>query len=160
MNEKEIELLKNEIEFLEMKINELEEMEKSLYRNSYEHIRGVFKHPYELKQVKEKLEKQLELYEMLTNKGINTNKKYYLYDDIYLSIGDLKPYFYIEGGNWIYDYYINSWSGMNEWITNLIDEEYSLFSGNSPYCHAFGTMGIKDIFEEIENDKSNNKRKQ
>lgn len=159
MNEKQIELLENEIDFLERKMNEADELHDSLYRNQYEEIRNVFMSSYEIRGVKEKLEKKLELYQMLTEKEIDTNKKYYLVDDIYLSISDLRPYFYIEDGQWIYDDYINSWSGMNEWITELINQEYSLFSGNSPYCHAFGTMDIEDIFGCIENEEVKNSKK-
>ena len=159
MNEKQIELLKNEIDFLERKMNEADELHDSLYRNHYEEIRNVFMKSYEIRKVKEELEKKLELYQMLTEKGIDTNKKYYLVDDIYLSVSDLRPYFYIEDGQWIYDNYINSWSGMNEWITELINQEYSLFSGNSSYCYAFDTMDIKDIFKCIEDEKVKNSTK-
>ena len=159
MNEKQIELLENEIDFLERKMNEADELQDSLYRNHYEEIRNVFMNSYEIRGVKEKLENKLELYQMLTEKGIDTNKKYYLIDDIYLSVSDLRPYFYIEDGQWIYNDYINSWSGMNEWITELINQEYSLFSGNSPYCHAFNTMDIEDIFRCIENEEVKNSRK-
>ena len=159
MNEKQIELLKSEIEFLEMKIRVADELSDTLYASKYEHLRNIFKSSYELKQVKEELEKQLELYQMLTEKGIDTNKKYYLVDDIYFSLSDLRPYFYIEGGQWIYDNYINSWSGMNEWINDLIDQEYSLFSGNSPYCHAFNTMSMSEIFSYIENKEKPNETK-
>ena len=159
MNEKQIELLENEIDFLERKMNEADELQDSLYRNHYEEIKNVFMNSYEIRGVKEKLENKLELYQMLTEKGIDTNKKYYLVDDIYLSVSDLRPYFYIEDGQWIYNDYINSWSGMNEWITELINQEYSLFSGNSPYCHAFNTMDIEDIFRCIENEEVKNSRK-
>lgn len=159
MNEKQIELLKNEIDFLERKMNEADEVRESLYRNQFEELTSLYKSSYEIRIVKEKLEKKLELYQMLTEKGIDTNKKYYLVDDIYLSVSDLRPYFYIEDGQWIYNDYINSWSGMNEWITELINQEYSLFSGNSPYCHAFNTMDINDIFGCIENEEVKNSRK-
>lgn len=159
MNEKQIELLKNEIEFLEMKIKESEELSDSLYRNGFEDLRNIFKSSYDLKKENEKLKKRLEIYEILTERGIDTNKRYYLFDDIYLSISDLRPYFYIEDGQWIYDSYINSWSGMNEWITDLIDQEYSLFSGNSPYCHAFGTISIKEMFDYIEDKETENYKK-
>lgn len=159
MNEKQINLLKDEIQFLEMKMSESENLSNLLYEKGYENIRDVFKSSYEIKNVKEELEKQLELYVMLTEKEIDTNKNYYLVDGIYLSISELRPYFYIEDGQWIYDDYINSWSGINEWITELINQEYSLFSGNSPYCHAFNTMDIKDIFEVIENKKFENVKK-
>ena len=159
MNEKEIELLKNEIEFLETKMKEADELDSSLYRNGYEDIRNFFKSSYEINKLKIDLENKLELYEKLTEKGIDTNKQYYLFDDIYLSIIGLRPYFYIDDGQWIYDNYINSWSGINEWITDLIDREYSLFTGNSPYCHAFGTVTIKDIFRSIEDKEVHNSTK-
>lgn len=159
MNEKQIELLKNEIDFLERKMNEADELRKSLYKNQFEELNNLFKSSYEIRNVKENLENKLELYQMLTEKGIDTNKKYYLVDDIYLSLSDLRPYFYIEDGQWIYNDYINSWSGMNEWITELINQEYSLFSGNSPYCYAFDTMDIKDIFKCIEDKDRKNSEK-
>lgn len=159
MNKEQINLLKNEIKFLETKMKEADELDRSLYRNGFKHIRGSFKNSYEFRPEIERLKKQLELYQMLTERGIDTNEEYYLYDDIYLSIKDLKPYFYIENGNWIYDNYINSWSGINEWITDLIDQEYSLFSGNSPYCHAFNTMSMKEIFKYIENESNPSDKK-
>lgn len=159
MNEKQIELLKNEIDFLERKMNEADELRESLYKNQFEELNNFFKSSYEIRNVKENLENKLELYQMLTEKGIDTNKKYYLVDDIYLSLSDLRPYFYIEDGQWIYNDYINSWSGMNEWITELIDQEYSLFSGNSPYCHAFNTMSMSEIFSYIENEEKPNETK-
>ena len=159
MNKEQINLLKNEIKFLETKMKEADELDRSLYINGFEHIRGSFKNSYEFRPEIERLKKQLELYIMLSNKGIDTKKQYYLFDDIYLSISDLSPYFYIEGGQWIYDNYINSWSGINEWITDLIDQEYSLFSGNSPYCHAFNTMSMSEIFSYIENEERPNETK-
>ena len=159
MNEKQIELLKNEIDFLERKMNEADELRESLYKNQFEELNNLFKSSYEIRNVKENLENKLELYQMLTEKGIDTNKKYYLVDDIYFSLSDLRPYFYIEGGQWIYDDYINSWSGMNEWINDLIDQEYSLFSGNSPYCHAINTMSMSEIFSYIENEEKPNETK-
>ena len=159
MNEKQIELLKSKIEFLEMKKKEAEELDESLYRNGFEDIRNFFKQSYEFREIINKLEKQLELYKMLSDKGIDTSNRYYLTDDIYLSLSDLKPYFYIDNSTWIYDNYINSWSGINEWITDLIDQEYSLFSCNSYYCHAFGTRSLKDIFAMIEGQVSENSTK-
>lgn len=159
MNEERIEILKGEISFLEMKMKEAEELDNSLYRNGFKDIRSFFKQSYEFRPIINKLEKKLELYQMLKDKQIDSNKNYYLFDDVYLSLNDLSPYFYIDGGQWIYDNYINSWSGINEWITDLIDQEYSLFSGNSPYCHAFGTMSIKEIFKYIENESNPNDKK-
>ena len=159
MNDKQIELLKREIEFLNNRIKETYELDKFLFNKNYKHIRNKFQQTYELNEIKNKLEYKLELYQALTDKGIDTNIKYYLMDNIYLSLSDLNPYFYLEDGGWIYNNYINSWSGINEWITNVIDEEYSLFSGNSSYCHAFNTMSMKEIFDYIENEEESNETK-
>lgn len=43
MNKEQIKLLKNEIEFLEMKMKETEELDNSLYRNGFKDIRNFFK---------------------------------------------------------------------------------------------------------------------
>lgn len=132
-----------------------------MYENRFEDsLRNLLTCPkWDLIKYKEELESKLKLYQMLSDKGIDTDIRYYLTDNIYLSLSDLRPYFHMTGDSWIYNNYINSWSGINEWITDLIDSEYSLFSGNSPYCHAFNTMTIKEIFGVIENEKADNSKK-
>ena len=51
--------------------------------------------------------------------------------------------------------------GINEWIFNLIKEEYDLFSGNSSYNYAFGKTTLNDYLKKIENvstEKYSNER--
>lgn len=57
MNKEQIELLKNEIGFLEMKMKETEELHNSLYRNGFNDIRNFFKQDYEFRPIINKLEK-------------------------------------------------------------------------------------------------------
>lgn len=154
MNEKQIELLKKEIEFLDSKIEDCKEVDKFLYNSDFDDLIGLFTPPYKLKEKKNQLQTKLKVYKLLTESNIDVDKDYYLFEDVYLSISGLRPFFYVDGGQWIYDNYINSWSGINEWVTDLIDTEYTLFSGNSSYCHAFGTSSLKDIFETIESSKT------
>ena len=93
----------------------------------------------------------------LDEKGIDINKKYFITDNIYLSIfrwaNSFTFGFYVEDDSWLYNNYIGSHSGINEWIFNLIKEEYDLFSGNSSYNYAFGTCTLNDYLRIIENKK-------
>lgn len=57
----------------------------------------------------------------------------------------------IEG--MLYDEYINSWSGINEWLQEYIANKYDLYSGNSVYNHAFGTVTFKEVMDRIDNPK-------
>ena len=96
---------------------------------------------------------------------IDLNKQYFITDDIYLQImlwnNTVTFYFFIENDSWIYENYISSYMGINEWIFNLIKEEYDLFSGNSSYNYAFGTTTLNDYLKKIENvstEKYSNER--
>ena len=98
-----------------------------------------------------------EILTKLDEKGIYINKKYFITDNICLSIfrwADSFTFgFYVEDDSWIYNNYIGSHCGINEWIFNLIKEEYDLFSGNSYYNYAFGTCTLNDYLRIIENKK-------
>lgn len=93
----------------------------------------------------------------LDEKGIDISKKYYITDNIYLSVfrceNSFTFHFYVDDDGWLYENYISSHSGINEWIFNLIKEEYNLFSGNSSYNYAFGTCTLSDYLRTIENKK-------
>ena len=60
--------------------------------------------------------------------------------------------FYLENDNWLYQNYIDSHSGITEWLNDFINELYELYSGNSRYCYAFGTCSLKDYKRIIENE--------
>jgi hypothetical protein len=153
---KTIEKLEKEIEYLKTKQEQVKEENQLLYKNGFEDLRDnqLFQDNYKYKHLREELERNLEFYVALEKEGIDIDKQYFLTDNIYLSFwhnnGCLFTSFGIKDGGWIYDNFINSWSGINEWINDLINEEYSLFSGNSSYCHAWNTMSMKEIFNIIE----------
>lgn len=112
---------------------------------------------YELKYRIKDYEYVKEILTKLDEKGIDITKKYFITDNIYLSIfgwnNSITFYFYVEDDSWLYNNYIGSHSGINEWIFNLIKEEYDLFSGNSSYNYAFGTHTLNDYLRIIENKK-------
>lgn len=158
-NEKTINLLKQEIDYLKIKEKQADEEQQFLYDSKFDDLRlfgysELFTKDYEYKQAREKLEKSLNFYTALTEAGIDLETDYPFMDNVKLSIwnqnGRLKCYFFLEDDSWFYDNYISSHSGLNEWLNDLIDSEYELFSGNSGYCHAFGTAGLKDMFKYVE----------
>lgn len=112
---------------------------------------------YELKYRIKDYEYVKEILTKLDEKGIDINKKYFITDNIYLSIfrwaNSFTFGFYVEDDGWLYNNYISSHSGINEWIFNLIKGEYDLFSGNSSYNYAFGTCTLNDYLRIIENKK-------
>lgn len=112
---------------------------------------------YELKYRIKDYEYVKEILTKLDEKGIDITKKYFITDNIYLSIfrwaNSFTFGFYVEDDSWLYNNYIGSHSGINEWIFNLIKEEYDLFSGNSSYNYAFGTCTLNDYLRIIENKK-------
>ncbi len=112
---------------------------------------------YELKYKIKDYEYVKEVLTKLNEKGIDIAKKYFITDNIYLSVfrdaNSFTFYFYVEDDGWLYENYISSHSGINEWIFNLIKEEYDLFSGNSSYNYAFGTCTLNDYLRIIENKK-------
>ena len=112
---------------------------------------------YELKYRIKDYEYVKEILTKLDEKGIDITKKYFITDNIYLSIfrfaNSFTFGFYVEDDSWLYNNYICSHSGINEWMFNLIKEEYDLFSGNSSYNYAFGTCTLNDYLRIIENKK-------
>ena len=160
---KTIETLQKKIEYLKNKEKQAEEEHTFLYENDLEELRNhynLFPSGYEYKNLRTNLEKSLEFYITLEKEGIDIDKTYPFMDNIFLdfwdSNGHLNTYFTLNDDSWFYDNFIDSHSGLSEWINDLINEEYELFSGNSSYCHAFGTMGLKDIFTYIEDKEYKN----
>lgn len=160
---KTIETLQKEIEYLKNKEKQVEDEHTFLYKNNLGTLRNnhkLFPSGYEYKILRTNLEKNLEFYIALEKEGIDIDKTYPFMDNIFLdfwdSNGHLNAYFTLKDDSWFYDNFIDSHSGLSEWINDLINEEYELFSGNSSYCHAFGTMGLKDIFTYIEDKEYKN----
>ncbi len=140
--------------YLENKLNEINnefgyyEGENILPKNVYEMEHKIKDFQY-LKLVLEKLEKE----------NIDVSKKYFFTNNIYLKLdvwnNSMTFHISLEDDGWFYENYISSHSGLNEWIFDLVNDEYSLFSGNSSYSYAFGTYNLKDYKRIIENTKEN-----
>lgn len=156
MKEK-IEEIKNRIKDVSEISDYLEQKRKELYTKY-----GCGTEQYTENNLRYKIEDLIyikSVLEKLEQEGIDITKKYFITDNIYLSIDlfadDLSFYIFLEDDSWLYDNYIDSHSGLNEWIFNLINDEYALFSGNSQYCYAFGTHDLKDYQIIIENKREN-----
>lgn len=102
-----------------------------------------------------KLEYLKEILLRLNEENIDLNKKYFIANNVYLSIFlcgyGISFNFYVENDNWLYNNYIDSYSGITEWINHFINELYELYTGNSSYSYAFGTYNLKDYKRIIEN---------
>jgi hypothetical protein len=158
--------MKEEIKNIEKQIGYMKGLYENIeteQKNAYKILGYNYKRivPYldndELKYKIKDYEYVKEIIIKLEEKGIDINKKYFITDNIYLSIfgcdNSFTFGFYVEDASWLYDNYISSYSGINEWIFNLIKEEYDLFSGNSSYNYAFGTCTLNDYLRIIENKK-------
>lgn len=158
-----IELIDKEIAELENLNKEIEKKENYYYKNKMESIRNILPKSYEISEKIRGLKKQKELYEECIKEKIDLKNKFFLMKNVYLQFwakeDKITAYFYIDDDNWIYDNYISSHSGINEWITELINQEYNLLSGNSEYSYAFNTMTLKEILNYIEDEKKENKNK-
>ena len=150
--EKKISLLREYYDYLEVKHKEAYRLDH-LYCDSL--IPSNRKVGYKIKD----LEYIKEVLKKLVENDIDITKEYFITDNIYLQVylwGDnFTFYFYVENDGWIYDNYISSHSGINEWIDKLIKDEYDLFSCNSGYNHAFGCWTLDNYKMRIENKKEN-----
>lgn len=156
--------MREEIEKIENKIKDVSEIQDYLEKKKKELYSkyGYGAEQYTENQLWYKLEDLTYLktvLEKLEQEKIDITKKYFITDNIYLSISlfadELNFYIYLEDDSWFYDNYIDSHSGLNEWIFNLINDEYALFSGNSQYCYAFGTHDLNDYQRIIKNKREN-----
>lgn len=160
-----IQILEKEIEVLDKKIEEVKEYEQFLYKEGLEDLRrsDISVNEYQLKEEIKHLEKQLDLYQKMADENIYLGEEYYLTDNIYFSMshmnGNLSCYFYINDDSWLYDNFISSHSGCNDWITEFINQQYSLLSGNSAYSYAWGTKSLKDLLKKLEDKEVSNDMK-
>lgn len=160
-----IQILEKEIEVLDKKIEEVRNYEQFLYKEGLEDLRNgkASVQEYQLKEEIEHLKKQLDLYQRLADEDIYLGEDYYLTDNIYFSMshmnGNLICYFYLNDDFWLYDNFISSHSGCNDWITEFINQQYSLLTGNSAYSYAWGTQSLKDLFKKIEDKEISNDMK-
>lgn len=158
MNE-EIEKLEKQIEYIKKIYDFIISEKDNAYKilgYDYKQKMPIFDY-YELEHRIKDYEYLKEVFIELKKENIDITKKYFITDNIYLSIflwGDtITFHFYIDNDSWFYENYISSHSGINEWIDKLVCEEYDLFSGNSSYNYAFGTVTMNGYRNIIENKK-------
>lgn len=158
MNE-EIEKLEKQIEYIKKIYDFIISEKDNAYKilgYDYKQKMPIFDY-YELEHRIKDYEYLKEVFIELKKENIDITKKYFITDNIYLSVflwGDtITFHFYVDNDSWFYENYISSHSGINEWIDKLVCEEYDLFSGNSSYNYAFGTLTMNDYRNIIENKK-------
>ena len=157
MNKEEINKIEKKINLLNEYANYLEEKHNEAYKIDCLYADDLIPKNYEIEYKIKDYEYLKEVLEKLEEENIDITKKYFITENIYLSVfvwgKDLTFHFYIDDDSWLYDNFISSHSGINEWIQELIEQEYDLFSGNSSYNYAFGTCTLKDYRRIIENKK-------
>lgn len=153
-NKKHIELIEKKIQLAEEYANYLEEKNMELYK--LDSLDNFIPNDYKIREKIEDLEYIKEVLERLTEKGIDVGEKYKITDNTYLSISvrhNIEMYAGVddEMEGFLYNYYIGSHSGIHEWFEEVLAEAYDLYSGNSDYNFALGTMSLKEHFRNVEN---------
>lgn len=154
--------LESVIKCLKKKIEENDESLKNLYDEFGYEFKQKYEYGYcqKLKEMLPQYEKDLAFAKLLEEANIETEKRYYLVPNVYFEVfyaDRFNCYFYVDDDNLIYDYYIDSHSGINEWVTKLICDEFDLFSGNSTFNYAFGTYSLKDAMKAVGDAEEDNK---
>lgn len=161
--EEDISKINKKIQLLEEYKKYIEEKKEEAYKIDSLDYYYLIPANYDIDEKIEDLIYLKEILEELKKEEIDINKTYIINDYIYLKF-DLYNnyttfYFGIDNCGWIYDNYICSYNGINEWINKLVEEEYDLFSGNSSYNYALGTCNLNRYKTIIENKKDKyNKR--
>ena len=165
--------IQKHIELLDAMITEASEVKKYVetketeyYNKKFEGIRNrIFKHSYDIRTEIDRLQRDRDLFSTILSDNISVDD-IVIYEGyglkIYLSYDErsaISAYCYIDGGGWIYENYISSWSGMNEWITDMISEKAALYTGNSGYSHAFGTYELKYALNNLGKSETKNDEK-
>lgn len=160
MNKEAIEKINKVLKYANEYATYLEEKGHEVYKEcgfEYEHI---IPKKYDVEDKIKDFEYIKKVLEKLDEEKIDLNEKYFITDNIYLSIflwnNEITFHFYIENDDWLYENYIDSHSGLNEWIDDYVNELYELYSGNSRYCYAFGTVSLNDYKRTIENKEHKN----
>ena len=155
MNEKEIEKLEKKIVLAKECAEYLDKMHQESYKLDYS---AFIPDGHNIKKKIKDFEYLKEVLTILTEKGIDVKEKYEIIEDIYLSIdvdNNMSFYFMIDNYGWIYDNYICSVSGINEWLWSTIADAYNLYSGNGQYNYALGTVSLGNYKSRIENLQKN-----
>lgn len=147
--DKALKYAKEYSEYLEKKRNECHDECGIDYEDIIPYNSGAEKNVKNLEYIKEVLLK-------LDEENIAIDKKYFIMANIYLEISlwnrRITFNFYVEDDRWLYNNYIDSHSGITEWLNDFINELYKLYNGNSSYCYALGICSLNDYKRIIENE--------
>lgn len=161
MNNKVIKKLEEKIKMTKEYSEYLEIKHKECYDKFGYDGQNIVPDNYEAKHKVEDFEYVKSVLEILNTKGIDISKKYFIMSNVYLSVFEwndsLSFYFYVKDDSWLYDNFISSHSGINEWVFKAIDDAYNLYSGNSEYNYAFGTLSLSGYKNRIENQRKDGK---
>jgi hypothetical protein len=126
-----IEKIDRGIEILSAMLEKAKEVSNEIHYD-YEYVKDTIDtYKYECKI--KRLNQQKELYEKCADADIDLEKNYTIYADdkeeVYFSFNveshQLRPFFYLKNGGWIYENLYSSWSGMNEWITRFVYTKFN-----------------------------------
>lgn len=138
MNKELIERLIKEIEWLKQWEDKIDSDKEDIYK------------------VRERLEKQLKIYQKLTERNIEIYRKYYLTEKVWFQLvhnaGFVKGYFNFSKGydiQWIKDTYIDNEDGIFHWLNDTINDEFMLFSNSSKYSEQH-YISLKDALDFIQ----------
>lgn len=155
MNEQLIEEVDKALKYANEYYDYLSNKHEELYNEGRYVYSNIIPDNYDTKKKIKQLEYLKEVLLKLNEENIDLNEKYFITDNIYLQIflwnNSITFMFYLEDDKWLYNNFINSHSGITEWLNDYINELYDLYSGNSNYCHAFGTCSLKEYKTIIEN---------
>lgn len=156
MNKELIEKVDKALKYANEYKEYLEDNHKAIYKDCGYEYESIIPSDYEARKTIKELEYLKEVLTKLDEENINLKDKYFITDNIYLSIflwnNKITFMFCLENDSWLYENYIDSHSGITEWLNDFINELYELYSGNSRYCNAFGTCSLKGYRRIIENE--------
>ena len=156
MNKEYIEKVDKALKYANEYSDYLDKKHSECYNECGYDYQNIIPNNYDVKKKIKQLEYIKEVLLKLNEENIDLKEKYFITDNIYLQIflwnNSITFMFYLENDNWLYQNYIDSHSGITEWLNDFINELYELYSGNSRYCYAFGTCSLKDYKRIIENE--------
>ena len=104
-----------------------------------------------------KLEYLKEILLRLNEENIDLNKKYFIANNVYLSIFlcgyGISFDFYVENDNWLYNNYIDSYSGITEWINHFINDLDGVCPDRDVLYYPMGSGN--DFFNDIKEKAKN-----
>lgn len=156
MNKELLEKVDKALKYANEYSDYLDKKHTECYKECGYEYENIIPRSYDIKDRVKELEYAKGILLKLNEENIDLKEKYFITSNIYLSVflwnNKITFMFYLENDSWLYENYINSHSGITEWLNDFINELYELYSGNSRYCHAFGTCSLKDYRRIIENE--------